>query len=673
LIFYVLHICVLAPSKIAAYSAVIVIKIGRDKVMVMRLMRSGTNGGFFKYILFALLGMSVGGLVVMDVRGVLSGGSVGSSDVAVIENDTISIQDFDRTLQRSLAKYRGISPQQAYKIGLTEEILTGEIRTYYLLNEARSLGINFDKTRIAQQVAELIKPNARPGQSLQETLDMMLRYQKMSESAFVEAVKRESSGNLIMQALRSGFRPDNSLLANDLYQTQNQTRDIELLLFPDSSIKNIEQPTEEQLRQLYNSVKDLKFTLPEYRTTKMMVFDPDKIKVNVSTNEDEAKSYYEKNIDNYRIGEQLIISQALLDDEKQAQEVYDLTLAGKSLKEATKQVLGSETKYFAKRNFETSAMLPSLLDAVKAIDIGGITKPTKTILGYHVVLLDEVVPPSIRTFDEVKNTVINEVNNSKRDEEIYKISQEVDESLDKGTPLNNIADKYNLEISNISPSDNKGLGVNNERILQNIDGQDQKIVLEIIFDLIKGETSLLQELPSGQIAAFSISDIKPEHIKPFDEVKDELSKQYLADQKHADNEMKVKKLLAEIGTGGSNFESISKEQNVEIQKIKNIPLSGEVPAPLTNEQRPSIFETYVGEYKMLELDGSFALLKVVSSNIPEINKEAGKEIAKIRKTLDREAGDEMFLMYIRSLSDKYPAKINNRLLENVYGQKIDEE
>ncbi len=637
--------------------------------MVMRLMRSGTSSGFFKYVIFALLGMSVGGLVVMDVRGVLTGGNVGGSDVARIENDTISIQSFDKALQRSLARYRNISPQEAYKIGLAQEILTGEIRTYYLLNEARKIGIAFDKDRIALQVAKLIKPNARPGQSLQETLDMMLRYQRMSEAEFIDTIKRESSGDLIMQALRAGFKPDNKFLANDLYQTQNQTRDIEIILFPDSSIENIKPPTEDQLKKLYNSIKNIKFKVPEYRTAKIMIFDPKKIKVEVSSSDGEAKDYYDKNIDKFRIGEQLVITQALIDDEKQAQEIYDLVKTGKTLKDATKQVTGTTEKYFEKRSFETSAMLPSLLDAVKSIKNGEITTPTKTMLGYHIIRLDKVIPPSIRKFEEIKTSVINDLNQEKREEEIYKISEKVDESIDKGKTLDEIAKEYDLEISSIGPVDNKGIGVNEEKVLKDISGQDQKVIVDLIFELLDGETSLLQELPSGKVAAFALSDIKPKHIKEFINVRDDLLKKYISDQKHATNEENVERLLAEIKTGGATFKSVSQEQNKKVQEIKDITISGKIPAPLLDKHRPDIFETYIGEYKILEFDDKFAIMKVSGFNIPEISGNAKNDIVSIKKTLSEEAGDEMFLMYIRSLSKKYPAKINTRLLEQAYAQK----
>ncbi len=87
--------------------------------MVMHSLRNGAAGGFLKYILFGLLGMAMGGLVLMDSRGVMDGG-VGSRDVAKIEGEVISLRDFDRSLRLQLTQYnRNITVQDAHSMGLT--------------------------------------------------------------------------------------------------------------------------------------------------------------------------------------------------------------------------------------------------------------------------------------------------------------------------------------------------------------------------------------------------------------------------------------------------------------------------------------------------------------------------------------------------------------------------
>ena len=638
----------------------------------MRSMRDGASGGFFKYLLFGLLGMSVGGLVVMDVRGVLGNGSVGGSDVARIADDKISIQSFDRSLRRSLAQYRGVTPQKAFEIGITEEILTGEIRTYFLLNEARNIGLELGKDRLALRVAEVLKPNSRPGQSLQSTLEEMLKYQGMSETEFIDSMKRETYGSIIMEALRAGFKPDTSMVANDLYQFQEQKRDIQLIIFPDSEIDNIEPATDEQLKHLYKAVKETKYKIPEFRTTKIAFFDPSAIEVDVSVSEEDAKNYYEQNIKKFAVGEKFVLSQALVDDPEQAQKIYDITQAGKSLQEAVIEIIGSEGKYFEARSFEKNSMFPDLLKAMERIDIGDITPPVKSIMGHHVIRLDEVVPPSTRPFEEVKNSITQNVTNEKRDEKIYKISEELDEMLNDGIALEEINKTIKIQISSIDPINRKGLGKGDERVLEIFEPGDQKIVLDLIFELQKGESSLLQELPSGKLVTFLVSEIEKEHFTPYEQVKDELAQQFINDQKHAENEIIVEKYKAEIGTGGSVFENIASDNNKKIKTIKNIALSGKLEEPLTDEYRPDIFQTDVGGYAVLEFENQFALMKVSGATIPDITDEANSKIAEIQQTVDREAEDEMFLMYLRKLGKKYNVQVNRRLLEQAYGVREDE-
>ena len=639
--------------------------------MVMRSMRDGASGGFMKYLLFGLLGMSVGGLVLMDVRGVLSGTGVGSNEVVKIEDKAITIQEFDNTVRRSLSQYRGrIDQKQAYQMGLMEQILGGEIRTYFLLKEARNMGIEFDQNRMAMRVAEVVKPTAKPGQSLQEALDEMLRYQYMSEAKFIEMVRREASGNVIMEAMRSAFQPEGSNLAKDLVQFQNHTRSVDLIVFEDSDIKEIKPATEEQLQRLYDSLKSSRFKIPEYRTAKMAVFDPAKMKVNVSVSDSEIEVYYKEHKDELQVGEQLILTQSLVDDPAQAQQVYDLTQDGKNLKEAVGEVLGEDGRYFEKVPFETSAMLPDLLNALEEIDIGETTPPVKTIMGNHIVVLEDVKESYIPELSEVKERIRGILESEKKDDALYALSEEFDEMLDKGMSLENIQKTIAIEISEIGPINQQAMGKNDERALEPaINPQDQRPVLDLIYELKKGETSFLQEFPSGFLAAFVLTDIEPEYFKSYEDVKDEISEQFIKDQKHADNELIVEKYFAELGTGGSTFESIIKETGKKVEQVSGVGLSGEVPQPLTEDMRPIVFQTDVGGYNLLEFEDKFALMKVSGYTVPKSDTITPEQVAEIQKTVDREYGDEMFLMYLRELADKYEVQVNRGLLEQAYGQQ----
>ena len=640
--------------------------------MVMQMMRSGASGGLVKYFLFGLLGLSVGGLALMDVRGVLKGSNVGGSDIVRVGDETINIRSFDRTVRRSLAQYR-IQPEQAYKLGLIDEILSGQINTYMLAQTAKNKGFELDKERIALRVAEIIQPNVRPGQNMQQALEELLQRQGMSEDEFVSILKREVTGEFLMQAVRAGYSFDEDILVGELYKFQNQTRDIEAIFFSDKEIQDIEPATQEQLERLYESVKRVRYKIPEYRTVKMAVFDPDKLEIEVEVTPEEVKQAYQDNQSRFTVGESVILTQSLVDTLDKAKAIHDEVQAGKSLKEAVILVTGSEDKYYEGRDFEVASMIPEMAQALEELDEGAVSPPVQTMLGYHVVKLDERVEATVLPFEKVQKEIGTALLQEKRDEEVYKVSQDFDESLDSGISFEDLTkeETFPLEIVTIGPFDKTGLNEDGNQGLGSVAGEDNKEVRELSYELAEGETSLLQELPSGMLAAFMLKDLALETYEPFGKVKKELADQFVADQRHAQNNDNVGKYLAELGTGGSKFEGIARDNNKGIMRYKAVSLSGEMPAPMKEDSRPAIFQTAVGDYEILDLGDQLALIKISGYSVPEVTEDetVQKSLQAIAKNIDKEMEDDAFLMYLRTLVDSVKPRVNGNLLKQVYDKK----
>lgn len=638
----------------------------------MQLLRSGTRNGLLKYFIFGLVGLSVGGLALMDVRGVLGGSKgVSGSDVIRAGDETLDIYSFDRTVRRSLAQYR-ISPEQAYTLGLIDEILSNQVRLYMLSQEAHNKGLGLDKERLALRVAEVVQPNAQSGQSMQDALEVLLQRQGMSEDEFVQIMKREVTSGFLMQAMRAGFSPDNDILAEEFLKFQNQTRDIDAIFFADKDVKGIKPATDAQLERLYESVKQVHYKIPEYRIIKMAAFNSDKLDIKVEVTTAEVRQAYEDHKDHFMIGEQVVLTQALVDTSELAQSIYDEVQNGKNLKEAVIVVTGSDEVYYESRNFEVSSMLPVMLEVIAGLKENDIEVPVQTMLGHHVIRLDKRIESQHRPFEEVKEEINKELLLEKRNEEIYEISQDLDESLDSGVSFENLVkvEDYPLEISSFGPFDETGLNKDKKDGLAAIDDEDREDVRTLSFELVEGEASLLQELPSGALVAFTLKTVEPENFKSFADVKNELAEQYISDQKHAQNREQIAKYLAEIGTGGSTFEGLSREHKKDVKSFESVGISGDMPVPLMLDMRATIFQTPIGDYEMLELEDQFALIKISGFDIPDITKDENVQetLQNIAQTIDKELEDDAFLMYLRELADREQPKVNKKLLEQTYNK-----
>lgn len=636
--------------------------------MVMKHLRGGKVGSFFKYVIFGLLGMAVGGLVL---SGSFNTGSVGGNDVAKIEDKTITIRQFDNALRRSLSRYN-MTTQQAYKIGMADDVLANEIRSYFMLKEAEKLGIEINKSQLAKHIGQVIAPHKRDEQTLQEALEEILRRQGMVEKDFVNGIKREVSGDIIKNAIQSGFKPNTNALANELYSFENQTRDIDIILFPNSELPDVKEPEKGQLEGLYEATKFAQYVIPEYRSANIALFDAENIKADLIVSAEEIEAFYNENKQNFAVSEQLVLTQTIIDNEQQANKIYELAQEGKSLKNASIEVAGENAKYIENISFETAMMLPSLSEAVADREIGKVMPPTKTTLGYHIVKLMKILPPSTQPLNQVKLQIENDLLENKKSDHIFDLFTKFENMLDDGISFENIAKKINISLDTVSFIDNKGLSKTGNPELNKFAPEDKDALTEIIFLLEEGSQAIPEELPSGKFISASLESIEKKTYRPLEEVKEEIHEKYISDQKYIENKKIMDKYLAELDVQGSTFESIAKENKKTPRSIKNISIVGNMPEPLKDENRPIIFQTSVGGHQSLRLDGQFALMKISGYNIPEISEGTESSLTVINQRLHTESEEEALLVYLNMLGNKYNATINTNLLKRVYGQEADE-
>ena len=342
------------------------------------------------------------------------------------------------------------------------------------------------------------------------------------------------------------------------------------------------------------------------------------------------------------------------------------------MKNASIEVAGENAKYIENISFETAMMLPSLSEAVADREIGKVMPPTKTTLGYHIVKLMKILPPSTQPLNQVKLQIENDLLENKKSDHIFDLFTKFENMLDDGISFENIAKKINISLDTVSFIDNKGLSKTGNPELNKFAPEDKDALTEIIFLLEEGSQAIPEELPSGKFISASLESIEKKTYRPLEEVKEEIHEKYISDQKYIENKKIMDKYLAELDVQGSTFESIAKENKKTQRSIKNISIVGNLPEPLKDENRPIIFQTSVGGHQSLRLDGQFALMKISGYNIPEISEGTESSLTVINQRLHTESEEEALLVYLNMLGNKYNATINTNLLKRVYGQEADE-
>jgi parvulin-like peptidyl-prolyl isomerase len=147
----------------------------------------------------------------------------------------------------------------------------------------------------------------------------------------------------------------------------------------------------------------------------------DKVTGKISVGEEEAKKYYQDNQSQFTEPGGVQISHILVDTEKEALEILDKINAGGDFAELAKQYSTCPSKEnggeLGPIN-EDSNYVTEFKEAALKLQPGEITqKPVKSEFGYHLIKAGDKVEDKTYSFEEVKNTLIQELENQKKDTE----------------------------------------------------------------------------------------------------------------------------------------------------------------------------------------------------------------------------------------------------------------
>lgn len=634
--------------------------------MVMQAMHSGRGSKVIKGIFFALLVLATAGLVLTDVGGFFRGG-VGSNDVAKVGDETITIVEFDRTARRALARLN-MTPQQAHQMGFMDQLLNSEIQRSLFKQIADDQGVKVSRDEVAKQIDSMISPMVQDGQDKQQVLNEVLRGQGFTENEFVNNVSAEAASGILRKALENKFIGQNENLAVDLYNYQKEARDIEFLTFVNTDVTDVEEPSDEQLEKLYETMKP-SFSIPENRDITVGVLNVDSLEKTIEITDEQIKAIYDEEIDMYKVPEQRVFRQAIVSEQQQAQEIYKAVEDGSTLKEAVKKVTDEETGFIDDQSFEKDGLPEDISNVVFADAEAAANKtyePIQSPLGWHVLQLVKIEPPRTKPFDEVKETLRQELLADELADQRYDFIAEVEDLLASGATLDEVQNTAPFERIEFEGITSQGAFASDYHPLDQF-GDDQKIITDLSFEFYEGETSPVTELSNDRLVFVRVNKVNPQSYKPFEEVKDDIKSRWMNDQKRLNNQNNVSELLNTAVTEGKTLKQLSEETNKNIKTMDNVDRSGTLVLPLTNKSLPVIFNNQANELFLFDIENGYAIGQITSIEFPSNAEEANKGINDIKASLEKTSPNESLGVYFENMRDDYSVKVNNSVLNRVYG------
>lgn len=635
-----------------------------NPIMVMQAMHSGKGSKPIKLFFFALLILAAGGLVLTDVGGFFSGG-VSQTDVAKVGDRNISVAAFDRSVRRTLARMN-IPPQQAYQMGYMDRILGSEIRRHTFQQIGEDYGVRIGREMIAHQINAMISPQLREGQDKQQAFEMILQQQGFTEPEFVNVVASEATVGLLGQAIQNQHLGASDKLVQDLYQYQNESRNVEFITFLHSDYEDVEQPADEDLEKLYEATKE-QYAIAEKRDITVGIIEDEALKSSIEVTEEQVRNIYDDEIASFTIPEERVLEQAVFETESEAQKVADAINDAQAMKTAVNTITGNQDAYLGEQAFQQDGLIEEIsADVFASEQTGKVFGPVESPLGWHVVVLKNIKEPHVKPYESVKDKLRNEILQIEFADQKYAIASEIDDMLAGGASLEEIQQSYPMQTTSIEGITTMGAMASTSNPMDQF-GEDAALITQLTFESFEGESAPVTELSDGRTAIVQVNKITEKSYTPFEEIKDDIRDKWMNDQKRASNTEFVQELLLTTKTEGRSLQAIADENDKSLLTAKSLKRNEEIKSPMTQVGTAQIFKTTLNNLVIFDIENGLAIGQVTSIDYPAFADIGEEELGAIQKAAMQDAADESISMFYENKVSDLNVKVNESVIKRLYG------
>lgn len=517
---------------------------------MLQSMRDGASSWFMKFIFSALLVLATAGLVLMDMGGFFRSGPP-LAVAFTVEGQEFSTVELDRMVSQTL-RNRNLTLEQGLQEGIVQEIINREVDSRILNVETRDLGVRIPDSVVAEKARALMTTIMGVFQQNDQEVDEAAVFRQfvnnlgMTESMYVASEKNKIATELVSNALtKASFTPSNlvdALIAYDQEERIAQTYD---LIIKD---KDIKKPSDDDLMAFYETAKE-SYATPEYRRFSFVTLSLEEVTNELEVSEDLILDEYDLRMRNgdYIIPESRKLAQASLPDFETADKVYKATQDGKDLRAALRSVTGSTDSYVVPEDYTRDALTAELADVAFNAEVGTITEPVETPLGWFVMRIDAANDEGNKPLKDVREEITTDIRFELSADALFELGNAFEDSIAGGLTLAEAADEMNLPVVEWHLVD--GIGrpqASKEKAFDDKALVGSESILEAVFETNEGETSPLVENENGDFIVVYVDEVITSEIPAFEDLKETVTKDWRAQERARLAREKAESLMVEL-------------------------------------------------------------------------------------------------------------------------------
>ncbi|MFM2484234.1 SurA N-terminal domain-containing protein [Celerinatantimonas yamalensis] len=576
--------------------------------------------------------------------------SPSASYAAKVNGDVISQAEFQQAYQNERQQMQSrfgsaflqLADNPQYMAQLKKNVLQRLVDQKLIDQQSKAMRISVSDAQVKQAILAMAAFQ-KDGHFDNATFRQRLATAGLTPARFSQLIRKD----LMNQQLQSALFATQFTLPNEVTQLanlQSQTRQFSYVAVPGDKFADDVKVTDKELNNYYQAHLQ-QFRSPEMVSFNYILVDAKQLAKTIQVSDQQAQSYLNNHANDYQLPAQRHVAHILIKFGKDpAQAKAKAEAIEKQLKDgadfAALAKKDSQDTFSAKKggvlDWFQKGVMPANFDkaAFGLAKVGDISSVVKTKYGYHIIKLLGIQNSKMPSLDSVKAKVVKKIQQDQAMTQFYDLSQKLSNlSFEMPDSLDQVAKQMGVKVlsaTNVTRANLPG-DLQNPEVVKQVFSQDA---------IEKKQNSNVINLSPEQAVVVRLTGHQAAKTQPFDKVKDQVTKSFVAQQQLKLSQAYAKKLLAAIANP-QQFAQLIQAKGLQEQQVK---------AVTRNDQ---------------ELDPQL-LQQVFSMPHPK----AGKEPSQV---VQLASGDSYVVKLLNVAQPKPDAKLDGQIAQKLQGYFVNED
>jgi peptidyl-prolyl cis-trans isomerase D len=589
---------------------------------------------------------------------------VGSnSAVAHVNGKPVDISVLQAEYQKELNQYEQSNPGQPdlpAREKIAQAAMTMVLRQQVLAVAERSLGVSAPDSAVRQSVYAIpafqsngVFDKAKFAQVLQEN--------SLSPEEFLVLVKNDMTNQQLVQAVISGVAAP-AALNNQIFSFVSEQRIAASVSISASAQKPPPLPPDAVLQRYWRN-HPADFTAPQYRTAKIVILSPQTLAPQQPVSDAEIAALYARTSAQQSVQASRSVQVISAGDAASAAKLAALWKAGASWKQMQAAAAkAGDTAVELDNSQPEQIPNPALAQAVFAATPNVVTGPIQGALGFFLFNVTHAVAAGAPPLAQLAAQLKQQIQLQKAQAAVNQDVDNVQDALAGQTPLDQLPGNLGL-VAVEGTLDANGNTADGSTAPIPGDSAQRAAIISAIFAAQPGTPAQLITGPDGGYFAFTVDQVTPPAVQPYDLVRQKVEAAWIQDALQREAEVKAANLLNAVNSGQS-LDATASAAGYAVTLLppvtRNAPPSG-----VSTQLAQIIFSLKPGQATMLQTADGFTVAALSDIHQPTPAQDPA-DFGQVAQAMTKSMQDDTAASFIAGLQARYKVTVDNKLFNQVY-------